>query len=270
VIEAIQRRDQAESAKANGQILRQVKRAFLIALRELPEDQYLFFDVPKSAKRKRTGLAVNGRTAKQKSVAGKIKETVAVALSFRSSQLDTVVITPRHARRQPNGECVLIAQAYDHRGEELTDRVHYDWRIVEGEGRFKTVEDGRCTVTTREPTLVVVEVTADKGIRSAADRVAVKFVANDDYGSTRGLPSYRLQAEPSHTWRSRYDVKTNDIIINSAHSDFLASRTTMAKHRRYIGKLYAKEVVLLNFPHESSSEAMERLIEVIVRTEDAL
>ena len=119
--------------------------------------------------------------------------------------------------------------------------------------------------------LIVVEVKADKGIQSAIDRVAVKFVANeDDYGSTRGLPSYRLQTEPGHAWRSRYDVKKNDIVINSAHRDFLASRTTMAKHRRYIGKLYAKEVVLLNFPHESSGEAMERLIEVIMRTEDAL
>ena len=271
VTEAIERRDQAESAKANGQILRQVKRAFLTALRELPEDQYLFFDVPHSAKRSRDGAAVNGRPATQKSNANKRKETVAVASSFRPNQLDTVVITPRHARRQPNGECVLMAQAYDGRGDELPDSVQYRWSIVEGEGRLKTVEGGQCPVTTREPSLIVVEVKADKGIVSAADHVPVKFVAEeDDYGSACGLPSYRLEAEPVHTWRSRYDVRKNDIIINSAHRDFLASRTTMAKHRRYIGKLYAKEVVLLNFPHESSSEAMERLIEVIVRTEDAL
>ncbi len=268
---AIERRDQAESAKANGQILRQVKRAFLIALRELPEDQYLYFDVPHSARRSRTGATINGKAATQKSAAGKNKETVEVATSFRPSQLDTVVITPRHARRQPNGECVLTAQAYDGRREELTDRVHYNWSIVEGKGRLKTVEGRQCTVTTRASNLVVVEVKADKGTQSVTDHVAVKFIASeDDYGSTHGLPSYRLRAEPVHTWRSRYDVKTNDIIINSAHRDFLASRTTMAKHRRYIGKLYAKEVVLLNFPHESSSEAMERLIEVIVRTEDAL
>jgi hypothetical protein len=164
-----------------------------------------------------------------------------------------------------------MAQAYDSRGEKLTVRVHYNWSIVEGVGRLKTVEGGQCTVTTPEPNLIVVEVKADKGIVSATDHVAVKFVAHEnDYGSSLGLPSYRLQAEPGHTWRSRYDVKKNDIIINSAHRDFLASRKTMAKHRRYIGKLYAKEVVLLNFPHESSSEAMERLIEIIVRTEDAL
>ena len=271
VNEAIERRDQAESAKANGQILRQVKRAFLTALRELPEDQYLFFDVLSSAKRSPTGVTINRRTATQKSATGKNKETVEAASSLRPNQLDSVAITPRHARRQPNAECVLMAQAYDGRGEELTGRVNYNWSIVEGEGRLKTVERGQCTVTTREQSLIVVEVTADGGIASATDHVAVKFVASeDDYGSSRGLPSYRLQPEPGHSWRSRYDVKRNDIIINSTHRDFLASRTTMAKHRRYIGKLYAKEVVLLNFPHESSSEAMERLIEVIMRTEDAL
>ena len=71
VNEAIERRDQAESAKANGQILRQVKRAFLTALRELPEDQYLFFDVLSSAKRSPTGVTINRRTATQKSATGK-------------------------------------------------------------------------------------------------------------------------------------------------------------------------------------------------------
>ena len=59
-------------------------------------------------------------------------------------------------------------------------------------------------------------------------------------------------------------------MINSVHRDFLTSRSTAAKHRRYVGKLYAKEVVLLNFPHESAGEAMERLIEMLVHTEDVL
>ena len=59
-------------------------------------------------------------------------------------------------------------------------------------------------------------------------------------------------------------------MINAGHRDFHASRETAAKHRRYIGKLYAKEIVLLNFPHESAERVMERLIEILVRTEDAL
>ena len=86
----------------------------------------------------------------------------------------------------------------------------------------------------------------------------------------RGLPSYRLEPEHGQPWRSRYDGKANEIIINSSHRDFLASKSSVGKHRRYIGKLYAKEVVLSNFPHESPAQALERLIEVTLRTEDAL
>jgi hypothetical protein len=271
VTKAIERRDMAKSAMANRQILRQVKRAFLTALRELPEDQYLFFDVPYAARRSRAADAGNGRPTTQKGPARTKKNTLAVTSSLPPLQLDTAVITPRNARRQPTGECLLMAKAFDGRGEPLVDRVRYRWRIVEGEGCLKNVDGARCIVTAREANRVVVEVKADKGIHSTTDQVAVKFIErDDDYGSARGLPSYRLRAAPSQEWRSRYDVKRNEIVINSAHRDFSASRTTMAKHRRYIGKLYAKEVVLLNFPHETSSEAMERLIEVIVRTEDLL
>ncbi len=62
VEKAIERRDHAESARANRQILQQVKRAFMSALRELPDDQYLFFDVPYSARHSRNGSAEPPRT----------------------------------------------------------------------------------------------------------------------------------------------------------------------------------------------------------------
>ena len=115
---------------------------------------------------------------------------------------------------------------------------------------------------------------AASGGNEIADRVIVKFLeeAEGDGGGQggRGLPSYRLEPEHGQPWRSRYDARANEIIINSAHRDFLASKSSVAKHRRYIGKLYAKEVVLSNFPHESPAQALERLVEVTLRTEDAL
>jgi hypothetical protein len=104
--------------------------------------------------------------------------------------------------------------------------------------------------------------------------VTVKFledgVADGNGPGGRGLPSYRLEPEHGQPWRSRYDARANEIIINSSHRDFLSSKASVGKHRRYIGKLYAKEVVLSNFPHESPAQALERLIEVTLRTEDAL
>ena len=119
--------------------------------------------------------------------------------------------------------------------------------------------------------IVTVEVTARQGDVTVTDRVPLKFLDEPEGGAGgRGLPGYRLEPEHGQPWRSRYDAATNEIVINSAHRDFLASRSASAKHRRYIGKLYAKEVVLSNFPHESPAEVMERLIEVTLRTEDAL
>ncbi len=61
-----------------------------------------------------------------------------------------------------------------------------------------------------------------------------------------------------------------ELVENAAHRDCVASRPSAAKHRRYLGKLYAKETVLLNFPHDPAASAMDRLIEVLVRTEDEL
>ncbi len=54
------------------------------------------------------------------------------------------------------------------------------------------------------------------------------------------------------------------------HRDFTISKASFATHRRYIAKLYAKEIVLLNFPGISQNEAPERLIEVLVRIEKQL
>jgi hypothetical protein len=119
----------------------------------------------------------------------------------------------------------------------------------------------------------VVEVAATKDGQTAFDRVQVKYMEEShksDDDSAQGLPSYRLDAEHGKPWRSRYDYQSNQIIINSAHRDFLWSRSTGTKHRRYIGKLYAKEVVLINFPHEPPAEVMERLIQITLRTEDVL
>ncbi len=46
ILAELSRRDQAESSRASRDILRQVHRAFVSALRELPVNEYMFFDIP--------------------------------------------------------------------------------------------------------------------------------------------------------------------------------------------------------------------------------
>jgi hypothetical protein len=185
--------------------------------------------------------------------------------------LATVRIAPRQARRTPGRGCRLTAVPRDADGTQVIDGLAWEWRNVAGDATLEP-DGNQCMVTSALLGLVTVEAVARQGSIEAADRVDVKFLeqADGDGAGGRGLPSYRLEAEHGQPWRSRYDARANEIVINSAHRDFLASRSSAGRHRRYIGKLYAKEVVLTNFPHESPAAVMERLIEVTLRTEDAL
>ncbi|MFM8733630.1 MAG: hypothetical protein ACKOC8_00295 [Pirellulales bacterium] len=180
-------------------------------------------------------------------------------------------ISPRAPRRQPNDSCLFSATARDAADIPLAGGVSFTWRIVSGSAAIAT-DGAACRVASSSIGIVTVGVTARQGDVEVSDEVELKFVDDPlaDAAGGRGLPGYRLEAEHGQTWRSRYDSGRNEIVINSAHRDFLASRSAAARHRRYIGKLYAKEVVLTNFPHESPAEVMERLIEVTLRTEDAL
>ncbi|MBM4012083.1 MAG: hypothetical protein FJ286_12015 [Planctomycetes bacterium] len=271
--EALAAREQAEAERASRQLLKQVHKAFASALSDLPAEDYLFFDIPKSAPALQGRPGVAGDVAAQGE--GKARKGVAAEprplLSADPGPLASVRISPRTPRRQPGDSCLFTATARDAVEIPLAGGVAFTWRIVSGSAAIAT--DGRsCRVVSSSVGIVTVGVTARQGEIEVADRVELKFVEDPlaDAAGGRGLPGYRLEAEHGQPWRSRYDAARNEIVINSAHRDFLASRHAAAKHRRYIGKLYAKEVVLTNFPHESPAEVMERLIEVTLRTEDAL
>ena len=310
ILAALEQREQAETDRASRQILKQVHKAFVTALSDLPSADYIFFDIPSAAP------ALGNRPgARGESLPGEPDDSIRVAgeapsaaapplLPLDPGPLHSVRITPRHPRRPPGGVCQLTAVARDALGLTILEGVLFAWRVVEGEGQLDTDADAAtCKVAADALGVVTVEVVAREidaahnaraavardawgavsGAAAASeqmqaeeisDRVTVKFLDDDAADGNgpggRGLPSYRLEPEHGQPWRSRYDAKANEIIINSAHRDFLASKSSVGKHRRYIGKLYAKEVVLSNFPHESPAQALERLIEVTLRTEDAL
>ncbi len=284
VAEAIAVRERADSEKASRQTLKQLHKAFVDAIRELPENEYLFFDIPKpSAKAgKRNGHGADGSSRISScglpipailAGAAELTEEEAITLPLEPGALSSVTITPRHARRRPGQVCLLRAKPRDENAIVIHHGIDFAWRIVAGDGTLVHADAAACSLESNRLGEVTVEVRAAQADCVATDQVVVRFLENaptEDNDASKGLPSYRLEADPGKAWRSRYDLKANEITINSAHRDFLASRSTGAKHRRYIGKLYAKEVVLMNFPHESPEGVMERLIEVLLRTEDAL
>ncbi len=275
ILEALASREQAEAERASRQLLKQVHKAFASALADLPAEDYLFFDIPKQSPVLQSNTAGAGESlaVRGADAAGGPTDPRATPTLFavEPGPLATIRITPRHPRRPPGRGCRLVATAVDARGVEVVAGLAWSWKLVAGAATLEP--DGEaCVVTSATMGMVVVEAMARQFLIEATDRVDVKFVepTQGEGDGGRGLPSYRLEAEHGQPWRSRYDSAANEIVINSAHRDFLASRSSPARHRRYIGKLYGKEVVLTNFPHESPAEVMERLIEVTLRTEDAL
>ncbi len=267
---ALDRREAAETERASRQILKQVHKAFVSALAELPAEEYVYFDIPKPTAA--AGGLTEGPPPAVDTAAANRPVGQPVLFPAEPGPLHAVRIAPRHPRRSPGRTVRLLARAYDAEGTPLPERVSFSWRLAEGGGSIEP-DEAACGVTADAAAVVVVEVTATEGQVRAVDRVEVRFIegAGDDTGPAhRGLPSYRLEAEHGGSWRSRYDARKNEIVINSAHRDFLTSCGSPAKHRRYIGKLYAKEVVLSNFPHETPAQALERLVEITLRTEDAL
>jgi hypothetical protein len=276
VLAAIEQWDQAESDKASRQILKQVHKAFVHALRELPANEYLFFDLPQEHPGPQSGGRAPGDgellTSATRSAIGTAAEAEPVLFPPEPGPLAIVAIRPHSARRNIGENCLLSATACDADGVPVPEGVEFHWQILEGDGTFAEVDGPRCRVTSPQVGRLVVQVTARQAGAHASAEATVKFFdgSEEEHDKNRGLPSYRLEAVRGAAWRSRYDMPLNEIVINSSHRDFLASKQTGAKHRRYVGKLYAKEVVLINFPHESAAEVMERLIEVLLRTEDAL
>lgn len=277
--EAVEQWDRAESDKASRQILKQVHRAFVSALRELPPNDYLFFDIPQL----QPTHAGTGPTRPNGDLVTTVNRTPTVNAEATTEEpalfppdpgpLAAIRIRPQAVRRVIGEECRLSATATDAHGLAIHDGVEFHWDVAEGQAVLEQNNGPYCLVTSQQVGAVIVRVTAVSGEHQVFADATVKFLeslASDDRDTNKGLPCYRLEADRGAHWRSRYDGPANEIVINSAHRDFLASKETGAKHRRYIGKLYAKEVVLINFAHESAAEIVERMIEVLVRTEDAL
>ena len=95
-------------------------------------------------------------------------------------------------------------------------------------------------------------------------------MAKPDRPRGAASPGYTYVKAPGELWRSRFDAEKTVIVINNAHADFIyASRQAMTK-LRYITHLFAKELVLANFPEVFKEELLERMIELSLYTDENL
>jgi hypothetical protein len=88
--------------------------------------------------------------------------------------------------------------------------------------------------------------------------------------SGKGLPGYTFEHAPGTLWRSRFDTDRNLIVVNNGHRDFVFASGSRAMQLRYIGRLYAKELVQKNFAGAAPNDLLERMLELILYVEEGL
>lgn len=172
----------------------------------------------------------------------------------------------------------LRAVARDRSGRTVDSDVRFEWRIFEGAGSLEGTDSAYAEYTApEEPCIVTIELRATQGetllVANALITVTAELVrrpAGTSAAGRRGLPGYTYRKAPGELWRSRYDPEQSVIYINNAHADFVfASRHPMTKVR-YIARLFAKELVLANFPEADREELLERMVELTLYTEENL
>jgi len=277
----IEEQRKAENERASRNLLRALHKAFREALLTLPEQEYDWFDVHQHAAS--GGQATSGTPGL--GVRAAVEGGGPDAEEGPQQRAFFEFPGPLHSVRVAPASCVLAvgasrsfrAVARDRSNRAIDSGVRFRWQLAEGDGALAN-EDGEIATFTApgEPALVRLALTAAQG-EVVCDAEALVTVTDSlipeersPSASRRGLPGYTFERAPGKLWRSRYDTERNVIVVNNGHRDFVYASRSKALKLRYVARLYAKELVLHNFPGETPDHLLERLIELSLYTEENL
>jgi len=274
----------AEEERASRRVLQTIRKAFREAILSLPVEEYDWFDIQRPGE----GARLHSRTAADS--AALTEETVDgdVAAGTRLDKGQKQFFEycgPLYSVRVSPASCVvpvketrtLRAVARDKSRRLVEARLRFAWEIVEGDGRLEN-RDGEIATfhAPREPGLTRIKVAVSQdattceaeGLVTVTDTILPK--AKERSETREGLPGYTFRRAPGQLWRSRYDETQNVIVINNGHRDFVYASRNKSRKIRYICRLFCKELVKKNFPGESPSDLLERMVELSLYTEENL
>jgi hypothetical protein len=292
LIEIIEEQQRAEEEQANRETLRAIQRAFREALLALPAEEYDWFDVQtQRAKRSGATRAASGecdQTAADADAAAQhefgVPEPPRDAGESPQRQffefagpLFGVAISPASSVVRAGDTRQFRARPRDRSRRRVETDLAFDWQITDGAGVLEGTHDQ--VVTFHAPaeaglTHLKVEVRQQDVVCEAEALVTVTHELLPSFGTTaantQGLPGYTFERAPGQTWRSRFDVDRNVIVVNSGHRDFVFAARGRSLKLRYLVRLYAKELVLRNFVGLPAEQMLERMVELSLRAEQSL
>lgn len=281
--EIIEEQRHAEEERASREVLRTIQRAFQEALLALPAEEYDWFDIRarNEAGPRRPPAAVEGAVITEE--VGKVALGEATAWHEQkqffeyAGPLFSVRIAPASCVVPVRQSRTLRAVARDRARRLVEENLSFRWEIAEGQGRIENAEGEIIAFhAPTEPGLTRLQVAVTQGeiVCTAEAMVTVTeqlLPETKEPASTKqGLPGYTFQRAPGELWRARYDALQNVIVINNGHRDFVYCARSRALKLRYIARLFAKELVLKNFPGYSPEQLLERMIELSLYTEENL
>lgn len=282
LLQIIDERKRVEEERSSRDTLRAIQRAFREALIALPAEEYEWFDI---SARSRGPYAKNAPEAE---LTGAAEPGLALPEGGEAAPAQRQFFEfagPLHGVRISPSTCTLAigtsrqfrAVARDASKRPVSEGVVYTWRVIEGGGRVDAETSEYATYhAPAEPILTRIGLTARQGETVAEAEALITVTdsllpeAKERTSAGQGLPGYTLEHAPGKLWRSRLDTEHNVIVVNSGHRDYVFAARAKALKLRYLVRLYAKEMVLRNFPGLRGEELLDRLVELSLYTEEHL
>jgi len=282
--EMLEEQRRAEEERATRDILRSIQRAFQEALLALPAEEYDWFDIrgrdAGGALRRRDaeqGVPIEGAAEAQEEAAAAGGAEAQKQFFEYAGPLFSVAVAPASCVLPVNRSRTLRAVPRDRIRRLVEEGLAFRWEVAEGQGRLENAEGEIVTVhAPPEPGLSRLKVTVTQGAVECSAEAMITVTdtllseSKEPASARQGLPGYTFQRAPGELWRSRYDAAQNVIVVNNGHRDFVYAARSRALKLRYIARLFAKELVLKNFPGHSPQQLLERMIELSLYTEENL
>ena len=282
LIHIIAEQRRAEDERASRKMLTTIRKAFKEALMVLPAEEYDWFEI-QAMHQGRAVRPVSGSSelATDDDDGGTlpVEEAPRIQKQFFefAGPLFSVRVSPQTSVVPVNQAKSYRAVARDRSRTIVDHDVTFHWQIVEGAGALGHDHAEIVTFTAPEqPGLTRIAVMVSQGsavceaegIITVTDSLLPELRQPTE--TRQGLPGYTFRKAPGELWRSKYDTEQNVIVINNGHRDFVYASRNRSLKIRYICRLFAKEMVLKNFPGYSPEQLLERMIELSLYTEENL
>lgn len=259
IIEILNEAEQQREQEMNRDIIKSLRDAFQDIMQELP-NEYNWFDSKGGSKFQKSPVQPPGPH----------REKFKIHLAF--GPLEYITVTPKVSQIEPNERKNFSVKAWTPNDELIPIGVKYKWDIKPTTlGSIETNNDECFFTAGSNEGEVKISVYASLENKKVQESVDVLILAKTNKKTTGSFPIPKGIYMPSENWRSRWNESVNTLEYNTGHEDYQkAEKKGKKTYLRYMGFLYAKQLVLHNFKASGENSVMERMIEVISRLENRI